>query len=121
MEDPKSVSDESKRMSDAVNLAMSLGGAGKWMAFRLQTGSTDHAIYSSRADAVAHCSMPSLFCFLQVAPGGMQPREADAYLSYFRQLYSAGGRFNDSDFRMPLMPLTGADKRRQIDVLVKGI
>jgi hypothetical protein len=113
-------SDAARRLSDAVSLAALNDDAGKWMAFKLSDGSTNNGIYDSRASAVAHTWWPELYCFIQVPPGGMQPREADAYLDYFRQLYDAGGRFHEPTFAMPLMPLTGADKQRQIRILTQG-
>jgi hypothetical protein len=113
-------SDAAKRMCEAVTLATLAGGTGRWMAFRLASGTTDHAQFDNRSQAVAHCTFPALFCFLQIAPNGMQPKEAEAVLGYWRQLYDAGGRFNDAELEMPLIPLTGADRQRQIHTLVKG-
>lgn len=114
------ISDAAKRLSDAVNLAALSGGVGKWLACALSDGRTDHTLYDSRPDAVAHQLSAVHYCFVQVMPGGMEPREADSYLSYWRQLHDAGGRFHDPGFTMPLMPLTSADQRRQIRTLVKG-
>lgn len=121
MQESHLISDAAKRMSDAVNLASMAGSEGKWMSFRLQTGTTDHALYDSRVDAASHMSFPEHFCYLKVPPGGMQPRECQAYLDYFRGIYEMGGRFDrDPAFNMPLMPLTKADAIRQMNVLIKG-
>lgn len=110
------------RMSDAVNLAALNGDTGKWLAFSLSDGSTDHTAYDSRSLAVYYHKWDAdRFCYLQVPPGGMQPKEAESYLNYFRQLYTAGARFYEPAFAMPMMPLTKEDQNRQIQVLVKGI
>lgn len=114
------ISDAAKRVSDAVNLSVFAGGVGKWMAFGLSDGRTDHVHYDSRYDAVSHQLSAAYYLYLQVMPGGIEPRQAQALLSYWRQLHDAGGRFHDPGFAMPLMPLTSVDKRRQIRHLVKG-
>jgi hypothetical protein len=114
------IDDAAKRVSDAVNLAVFGEGVGKWMAFGLSDGRTDNVLYDSRYDAVDHQLSAAYYLYVRVAPGGMQPREASALLGYWRQLHDAGGRFHDPGFAMPLMPLTGPDQKRQIQVLVKG-
>lgn len=114
------VDDAAKRVSDAVTLAALSGGVGHWMAFGLSDGRTDNVHYDSRYDAVAHQLSAAYYLYVQVQPGGMQPRQASALLTYWRQLHDAGGRFHDPGFAMPLMPLTSPDKRRQIRTLVRG-
>jgi hypothetical protein len=114
------IEDAAKRISDAVNLAALAGDIGKWMAFRLNTGTTDHTLYDSRAAAVEKQLWPEHMCFIQVMPGGMQPKEAQAYLLYWRALHDNGGRFRDADFTMPPMPLIKTDQIRQIQKLIRG-
>jgi hypothetical protein len=111
--------DAAKRMSDAVNLAAVNGSSGKWMAFKLSDGSTDHTVYDSRSSAVSHVSWPEHNCFIQVDPNGMQLKEAEAVLGYWRQLHDAGGRFRDPGFHMPFQPLLKSDQVNQIRILTR--
>lgn len=117
-------SDAAKRCADAVTLAAiaHVGNVGRWIAVRLSDGGSDHAVYDTRFDAVRHQLDERLCAYVQVPPGGMQPREAEAFLRYHRTLYDAGFRLPDPEFidRMPAMPLTRGDQRRQIQVLAKG-
>ncbi len=113
-------SDAAKRCADAVNLAVVAGFAGRWLAIRLQDGRGDAAIYDSRDDAIRHQLRPEYCTYVLVPPSGMQAHEAEALLDYWRKLNTAGVRDDDPAVPMPLMPLTPADRRRQIRVLSKG-
>lgn len=113
-------SDAAKRCSDAVNLAAVGGGAGFWLAIRLQDGGTDHGIYDTRQAAIRHQLRPEHCTYVQVPPDGMNPFEAEALLDYWRKLRDANVRDDDPGLTLPLMPLTAADRRRQIRVLSKG-
>jgi hypothetical protein len=102
-----------------VTLAAIGGGIGCWLAIRLSDGGSDNVPYPTRADAIRHQLHETQCAYVKVPPGGMQPGEADVYLEYHRDLYDAGFRLPDPEFAMPLMPLTPADRRRQIKVLTK--
>lgn len=112
--------DAAKRCSYAVCLAASSGCAGRWLAIRLQDGGCDHVPYPTREDAIRHQLRPEHCCYVLVPPDGMQPWEAEAFLDYWRKLHSANVRDDQPDVRLPLMPLTAGDRRRQIRVLAKG-
>lgn len=86
----------------------------------MSDGGSDGGVYDSRAEAVRHQLHEQLCAYVQIPPGGMAPGEADVFLGYHRQLYDAGFRLPDPEFRMPLMPLTAGDRRAQIHVLSKG-
>lgn len=104
-------------MSDAVTLAAIAGGAGNWLAVKLQDGRCDNTLYPSRSEAQRHQLSPEHCTFIQVPPDGMQIRQADAVLDFWRQCHSAGFRAVDPRDDMPSMPLTAPDARRQIRLL----
>lgn len=113
-------SDAAKRCADMVTLHAIAGSVGRWVAIRLQDGGSDQALYDSRDDAIAHQLRPEYCTYVLVPPGGMAAHEAEALLDYWRKLSAAGVRDDDPKTPMPLMPLTAADRRRQIRVLSKG-
>ncbi len=114
------VSDAARRCSDALSLAAVAGAVGMWVAVRLEDGRTDGNVYDSREAAIRHQRGLSAFVPAQVAPGGMQPYEAEAFLDYWRKLHAANVRDDDPGLLLPMMPLTRRDRRRQIRVLAKG-
>lgn len=97
-----------------------MGHAGRWVAIRLSDGGWDSTIYDFRHEAVKHQFHENLCAYVKIAPGGMTPKEANAFLDYHRKLYDAGFRLPDPEFQMPLMPLRKADQQRQIEALTKG-
>lgn len=103
------VKEDGRRLSDAVNLAVLLGGAGRWIAGRLSDGSTDGLIYDSKADAIRHQLHENQCAYVKVPPGGMPPLEATRYLQIHRELYAAGARLADPDMTpdLELMPRAG--------------
>jgi hypothetical protein len=113
-------SDAARRCADAVNLAAVAGVAGTWLAVRLADGGSDRVPYDSREAAISHQLHPEHCTYVQVPPGGMRDYEAEALLDYWRKLASRGVRNDNPDVALPLMPLTGADRRRQIRVLARG-
>ena len=113
-------SDAAKRCADNVTLAAIAGMTGRWIAVRLSDGGYDNAIYDTRADAVRHQLHETQCAYIQVQPGAITAKEAEAFLDYNRAVYDAGFRMPDPEFSMPLMPLTLKDQRRQIRVLSKG-
>lgn len=86
----------------------------------MSDGGYDGSVYDHRADAVRHQLHETQCAYVQVPPGAMTAKEADAFLAYHRALYDAGFRLPDPEFAMPLMPLTAKDQRRQIIALAKG-
>lgn len=83
-------SDDAKRCSDNVNLHVAaaiaqgdlMGAVGKWVAIKLDDGSSpDHnALYDTKAQAVEHQSNPKHCCYVQIPPDGMPAKHAAAYL-----------------------------------------
>lgn len=101
------VTDEGRRLSDAVTAARLLGGEGRWIAARLSDGGTDGAVYDTRADAVRHQLHETLCAYVKIPPGPMPPAEATAFLALNRRIYDAGYRLSDPDGGAPPpMPTT---------------
>lgn len=107
------VTDEGRRLSDAVTLAVSLGGAGRWVAARLSDGGTDGNIYDTRGDAVRHQLHENQCCYLVIPPTGMPPVEASAYIAFHRRRVEAGMDMVDPEQQapMPLYVSNRADRR----------
>lgn len=113
-------SDPARRCADIVTLAGVADLIGQWLAIRLSDGGYDGVAYEHRADAVRHQLHETQCAYVRIPPGGMTPREAEAFLGYHRALYDAGFRLPDPEFALPLMPLTRKDQKRQIRLLTKG-
>jgi hypothetical protein len=115
-------SDDVKRLSASVNLHAFLGNAGLFAAYKLQDISTDNVAYPSRSEAVRILwPRQEYYFFVCISPGGMTHKEAESFLRYNRELYSAGFRMPDPDLveSIPTMPNTRADARKQIRMLTK--
>jgi hypothetical protein len=109
--------DAARRMASAVTLAAMNGGAGRWLAVKLQDGSSDHVHYDSRSDAMAHQLSPEYATYVLIPPDGMTTGQADRVLGFWRQCYDNGFRAVDPRDDIPSMPLTRPDGRRQIRLL----
>jgi hypothetical protein len=96
------VTDEGRRLSDAVTLAVSIGGAGRWVAARLSDGGTDGTVYDTRTDAVRHQLHEDQCCYLMIPPTGMPPQEATAYLKFNRARVAAGMKMVDPESAGPI-------------------
>lgn len=125
---PQGHSDDARRMSDATLLAWTVYGyegyVGHWMAFRLQDGGTDNALYPSKLAAMQHCVNHYRYLFAVMHPGGMSICEAQILLTLHR-------RARDRDIATPqlhlpnggpdLIPRIGYDKiRNQVRALGKA-
>lgn len=113
-------SDAARRASDIVNLHVMAGGVGQWAAIRLSDGGSDGAAYDSREQAIRHQLHPEFCTYVLVPPDGMSPQEAQVVLDYWRALVDANVRDDDPAMPMPLVPLTAADRSRQIQILRRG-
>lgn len=107
------------RCSEIITLAALTGNAGRWVAIRMSDGGWDGTLYDSRPDAIRHQFYEQFCCYVMVPPSGMTPKEADAFISYNRNLYDAGFRMPDPEIEVPLMPLLKKDQQRQINALTK--
>lgn len=96
------VSDDGKRLSEAVRKAIAAGGRERWIAARLSDGGTDGNVYDTRRDAVRHQLHEDQCCYVLVPPGGdMPPHEATAYLKFHRLRQEAGISMVDPEAQAP--------------------
>lgn len=99
------VSDDGKRLSDAVAVAIAAGGRGRWIAARLSDGGTDGNVYDTRGDAIRHQLHEEQCCYVLIPPmGQMPPHEATAFLEFHRRRVKAGFSMVDPEQQAP-MPL----------------
>jgi len=121
-------SDAAKRISDAATLAWVFhgwdGSVGRWMAFKLENGDTDHAIYDTKRDAVLHVPNELNYAFFKLHPMGMSVCEAEIMLQFTRDAVNRGFRLADPDKASggtDLIPRIGSDKvNNQLYALRKG-
>jgi len=96
-------SDAAKRFADEYNLHRigdRYGSVGKWMAVRLDDGSSDHVLYDTKRDAVRHQHHNEMFyAFARIIPTTMNICDAEIYLGTQRKLHDAGFRMTDPDSR----------------------
>lgn len=99
------VSDDGKRLSEAVKVAIAAGGRERWLAVRLSDGGTDGNIYDTRKDAVRHQLHESQCFYMLIPPGGDMPaHEATAFIEFHRRREAAGMSMVDPEAQAP-MPL----------------
>lgn len=99
----KELIDAGKRASDIANLYITFMDQwelrSKWLAFRLNDGSSDGVLYDTRKDAVKHqfderrCAY---FSFRNCL-GGTNARDMAIFLNFCREAYDAGFRLIDPD------------------------
>jgi hypothetical protein len=104
--------DAGKRMADALNLRIIADGiavTGRWMAFALQDGKTDHVLYDRRDEAIRHQFHETLSWYEQLRPRTYTADECAMTLHYARAAYDAGWR-PQPDTPAPIMPVRLEDK-----------
>jgi len=113
----KGHSDAAKRISDAATLAWVFrgwdGSVGRWMAFSLEDGSTDHTVYDSKRDAVRNVANELNYAFFKLHPMGMSVCEAEIMLQFTRDAVKRGFRLADPDAMNggpDIIPRIGSDK-----------
>jgi hypothetical protein len=106
-ETPEQTQDIGKRASDVITLHVIGGNAGKWVALRLEDGSSDGIPYDTRREAIRHQLHEQLCCYVKVPPDGMPPADALRFIMLNRALYAAGFRLADPDSEAePIYPMT---------------
>lgn len=117
-------STEARRIADAMTLHAVAGNAGQWASFRLDSGTEvhRHATYATRVEAVRHARWNrDTVIYLEIKPDGMQPKEAQAFLSYARFMHARGWRLPSPDFEFDgTMPLLVSDQVKNVRHLVSG-
>lgn len=99
-----------RRMADAINLALIVGGGGQWMAIRMSDGGSDSTLYETRADAIRHQFHETLCCYVRLNES-ISAEEAVIFLRWNRQLYDTGHRMPDPDE-------VAAEARRQRGLII---
>ena len=112
-------SDAAKRLADAINLHIHAQGDAaffKVIAFRLDDGRSDGALYDHRDDAIRHTrSKPGVWAYAQIQPNGSNPQEAEAALKWARFTYfDLGCRIDSHTDPEPIMPLRREDFGRLV-------
>lgn len=106
---PWGFSDEAKRCSDAVNLALLAdpeGNRDRWLAIRLSDGGSDGIVYDDPR-AAANAQLHWKVCaYIPIPWTGMQPREAEIMLQYWRRCYDLGNTPPVLDGFVPIIPKT---------------
>lgn len=102
------ITDAGRRVSEAVNLARVAGGAGRWIALRLDDGHAhdNGQIYDSRRDAIRMVgqAFESLYTYIKIPHGPMPPAEATRWLELNREFKRAGLSLSDPDGPSPMLP-----------------
>lgn len=89
--------DAAKRISDTVSLHLVattdlMENVGKWCAFKLEDGTSNNDIYDTKDDAIRfQKSDPRLFCYLQITPDGISPKDAWHFLKASRWVSKVQG------------------------------
>lgn len=77
-------------------LADLYGNMKKWMACRLDDGTSDNTLYDTKAQAIRHQHHnENYYTFIQMVPAQMTACEAEVMLKVARMVYDAGGRMTD--------------------------
>lgn len=109
-----------KRMADVLNdavIANGLAATGRWMAFRLDDGSSDGVIYDTRDDAI-RCQFHETVCHYELLkPRGYGADECALTLIYARAAYDAGWR-PSREAPAPIMPVRIEDRARKTRQLI---
>lgn len=97
--------DAGKRAADAINEAIRREGwwelRHRWIAIRIQDGTSDGVIYDTKQDAVRHQKDEftcAYLCFKGLS-GGARDTECAIMIKFHRDMYKAGFRMPDRDSR----------------------
>lgn len=115
-------SDDARRIADEMTMHAVAKSQG-WAVFSLSDGRPlDHCPYPTRTLAVRAAKWDrDNYLYLEIQPDGMQPKEAEAVLSYARALHNAGFRLPDPEFDYDAsMPTFSWDRSKQIRHLASG-
>lgn len=98
---PVKISDAAKRLSDTYNLhriADQYEAIGKWIAVRLNDGTSDDVLYYTKSDAVRHQHHNEAhYAFVQIIPHTLTYREAEVTIRLHRRMADAGVHLADRD------------------------
>ena len=98
------ITDQGRRLADAVSAARQQGGAGRWIGVTMAEGDWNGDIYDTRADAARHLD-ESRHAILMVPLMPMPPAEATAWIDLQRRVWEGGFRFTNPDAAEPVPDL----------------
>jgi hypothetical protein len=114
--------DIGRRAHDVISLHVIGGNVGKWVALRLEDGSSDGIPYDTRREAIEHQLHEQLCCYVKVPLDGMPANDALRFILINRALYAQGYRLADPDMPgEPIYPTTEEEFLRMILGEGKGI
>jgi hypothetical protein len=94
----------------------------KFVAVRLDDGSSDGVLYDDKQAAVRHQLHEQLCAYVQITPSAMSVCAAESLLGTHRKLYDAGWRLVDPDHQAggrDLIPrVTREEQVRQVGALL---
>jgi hypothetical protein len=108
-----------RRISDVLNQKLTDGGltpVGRWLAFRLDDGSSDKVLYDTHAAAIEHQTVPCMYEPLR--PTSYSADEAALMLHYARAAYEAGWR-DDVTYPSPIRPVRTEDAGRKVQLMTE--
>jgi hypothetical protein len=104
------ISDAAKRMANIINSYVTFVPLWelrtKWVAIKLQDGSSDGNLYDSREDAIRH-QLDERFCAyvcMQSMLTGAKELDCAIYLEMHRQAYDSGMRLHEPEAPQIIMP-----------------
>jgi hypothetical protein len=98
-------------MSDAIRFAVTFRAweeiATGWMAFKMEDGTTDHTVYPSKADAIAHQMNEFVCCYVHLrgCAMGMSAKDAQLWLEIHREAYDNNLHLTEPNAPQIIMPL----------------
>lgn len=114
-----------KRAADHINLHMVVNPRDeirdKWLAIKLEDGSSDGVMYDTAPDAVRHQRFEQqcwYVCFRGINPGGFTAKDCSIMIMHYRKAYAAGLRFVDPDNRVRV-PVMSSQRYDIYDEIVK--
>jgi hypothetical protein len=119
-------SDAAMRISDVYLMhrtADLYGSIGKWIACRLDDGSSDNVLYDSKPHAIRHQHHnENWYTFIRMTPAQITPCEAEVMIKMARMFYDGGARNTDGFGRRELIKrLTWEDDVAQSKGIVTNV
>jgi hypothetical protein len=119
-------SDAAMRICDVYMMHRTVdlyGCIGKWIACRLQDGSSDNMLYDSKPTAIRfQKGQENWYTFIRITPAQITPCEAEVMLKMARMFYDKGARTTDGFGRRELIKrLTWEDQNAQAKGIVTNV
>ena len=122
----KELMDAGKRIADEFimhRLADPIGNLGKFMAVRLQDGTSDHNLYPDMDTArreIGKRDDEDRWYYIQIVPSQLPARDAAIMLRAYRKMYDAGIRQRTMDGKVMIPRLAREDNTAQLRSIFRG-